>query len=71
MTSLDPVPFANCPVHLKFQKLHVVIIKLPEWQRHTGQSVKVLRSDRGTEFMNKELKGSSQLEGIVMETSTP
>jgi Integrase core domain len=62
---------AFCPVHLKSQMPHVVIGTLREWERQTGEKVKVLRIDRGTEFLNKELRGFCHEEGIVMESSVP
>jgi transposase InsO family protein len=60
-----------CPVHLKSQIPHVVIGKLREWERHTGEKVQVRRSDRGMEFLNKDVKGFCLEEGVVMETCVP
>jgi Integrase core domain len=61
----------SCAVHLKSQVPHEVITTLREWERQTGVKVEILRTDRGTEFLNKELTGFCHEEGTVMETSVP
>lgn len=59
------------PVQAKTLIPHVVKNTLVEWETQTGERVKAIRSDRGTEFLNKELKGHCLEHGIVMETSAP
>jgi transposase InsO family protein len=39
------------------------------WQRQLNRSVKCIRTDRGTEFLNSTLKGFCTQEGIKFETS--
>jgi len=39
------------------------------WQRQLGRTVKCIRTDRGTEFLNSTLKGYCAQEGIKFETS--
>lgn len=39
------------------------------WQRQLGRTVKCIRTDRGTEFLNSTLKGYCVQEGIKFETS--
>jgi transposase InsO family protein len=41
------------------------------WERATKQKVQCIRSDRGTEFVNSDLKGFCASQGIKLETSAP
>jgi transposase InsO family protein len=41
------------------------------WENQSGFSIKCVRSDRGTEFLNQEFKTFCSAQGIKMETSAP
>ena len=41
------------------------------WENQSGYSIKCVRSDRGTEFLNQEFKTFCSAQGIKMETSAP
>jgi len=62
---------AVVPVSSKSAIPHEVKSLINEWETQTGQTVKALRSDRGTEFLNKVLEEFCQEKGIIMETSAP
>lgn len=50
------------PVFLEFQKLI---------ERQTGNKIRVLRSDNGTEFINKQFEDYFKQNGIIHERSSP
>jgi hypothetical protein len=49
------------------QLKHVLV----RWMNQTGQRIKYLRSDRGSEFLNTTMSSWALSEGIVMQTSCP
>ncbi len=49
------------------QLKHVLV----RWMTQTGQRIKYVRSDRGSEFLNTTMSSWALSEGIVMQTSCP
>jgi transposase InsO family protein len=62
---------AAMPVRAKSDIPRKVKELLIFWSNQLGLPVKCIRSDRGTEFINQELKTYLSAQGIKLETSAP
>jgi transposase InsO family protein len=57
------------PVELKSMIARELIDTISRWERQTEKKVKIVRTDRGTEFMNQTFHGYCSENGIHTEMS--